>query len=152
MNMENNNLNKITKLEEKVRHLATREDMMKAHETINDSIQDLTFSINKLINEFGILTEKTNEVRKIAERAEKLADMADKRSKENGTAIKALIARLDLHIQKHKEQVREDIELSIFRSSRTRKVFIFAIFVGLYLFTIKEIRDVILGIIFKPFE
>lgn len=156
--MENKNSNKITKLEEQIKHLATKEDMMTSHEAIKDQIQSLQSAIEGLVKELRDIAEKNSEVRKLADKAQHTANLAYTKSIENhdglekqGARIDQLLQRLDLHVEGHKQRVQEDIELSIFKSSRIRKIFFFAIFIGMYLFTIKEIRDAVLGIIFMPF-
>jgi len=159
MELENKNSNKIARIEERIVHLVTKEDMAKSHEDIKDMIQSLANSIDKLVNEFGIMTKKSDELMKVADSANKKAQVAYAKSLENhdgikkqGERIDKLLQRLDLHIKGHKEMVMQDIELSIFKSSKIRKVFFLALFLGMYLFTIKEIRDTILRIIFMPFQ
>lgn len=156
--MENKNTNKIIKIEEQIKHLATREDVKDGQNEIVDQIQSLENTINSLIKELKDLAHRNGETHKLAERANtnannaytKALNLEDSIQKQGGR-IDQILQRLDLHIEGHKQRVQEDIELSIFKSSRIRKIVFFAIFIGMYLFTIKEIRDVILGIIFMPF-
>jgi uncharacterized coiled-coil DUF342 family protein len=159
MELENKNSNKIARIEERIVHLVTKEDMQKSHEDIKDMIQNLANSIDKLVNEFGVMTKKSDELMKVADSADKRAQVAYAKSLENhdgikkqGERIDKLIQRLDFHIKGHKEMVMQDIELSIFKSSKIRKIFFLALFIGAYLFTIQEFRNVLLGIIFKPFQ
>jgi hypothetical protein len=151
--MENKNSNKIIRLEEIVKHLATKEDMSKSHEEIRDQIQSLQYSIDGLLKELKDIIHKNGETHKLAKEANDRSKIAytqtialNDQIKLQNNRIEEAVKRMDYHIEGHKMRVLEDIELSIFKSSRIRKVLILSLIIFAYLLTFGEVRNLVSNI------